>query len=333
MLSISTSGSDILSIGYEQYDYAKKVIAGIIKDPAFFGLVYEADPTDDWTKPETWYKANPSLGHIITEADMRQRCTEALESPSKQSAFKRLRLNLWVNADDPFFSMDRWDACGAKPLLPEALFGRDCYAALDLAATDDLSALTLTFPPMEPGEPFKALSWYWLPEEGLDKKSQKHGVRYDVWKDEGFLFTTPGPATDYEFIVQHLVRLKGQFNIIRVVYDPWKAQSTVNRLNDEGFEVVEVRQVISNFTGPMYELERLILQGEYAHGGNPITRWCAANTVAYTDANDNVRPSKIKSKNKIDGVVTSIMSLGQAMVHVESCSSMTLSEGIVWIDD
>ncbi|MCX6026944.1 MAG: terminase large subunit, partial [Chloroflexi bacterium] len=62
VIEITTAGNDQESICYETYDYAKRVAAGIIEDPTFFTVIYEADPGDDWTLPATWYKANPSLG-------------------------------------------------------------------------------------------------------------------------------------------------------------------------------------------------------------------------------------------------------------------------------
>ena len=35
-------------------------------DPTFYPVIYGADMDDDWTDPEVWKKANPSLGITVT---------------------------------------------------------------------------------------------------------------------------------------------------------------------------------------------------------------------------------------------------------------------------
>ncbi|WP_422667057.1 terminase TerL endonuclease subunit [Billgrantia montanilacus] len=42
--------------------------------------------------------------------------------------------------------------------------------------------------------------------------------------------------------------------------------------------------------------------------------WMASNVTVETDAAGNVKPSKKKSTEKIDGIVSSIMAIGRAMV-------------------
>jgi phage terminase large subunit-like protein len=46
----------------------------------------------------------------------------------------------------------------------------------------------------------------------------------------------------------------------------------------------------------------------------------AGNTAAETDSAGNIKPSKAKSTEKIDGVVAAIMALGRAMVSEEETS-------------
>ena len=50
------------------------------------------------------------------------------------------------------------------------------------------------------------------------------------------------------------------------------------------------------------------------HGGNPVLRWMADNLVVVTDAANNVKPDKKKSREKIDGIVAEIMGLARAIV-------------------
>ena len=72
---------------------------------------------------------------------------------------------------------------------------------------------------------------------------------------------------------------------------------------------------------PTKKLEELVLAGQLAHGGNPVLRWMASNVSLETDAADNWKPSKKKSRERIDGIVALIMglSLSTTMVPTARC--------------
>jgi len=53
-VAITTAGYDRHSLCYELYDYAVKVRDGVIDDPAFLPVIYEAGKDDDWKLPATW---------------------------------------------------------------------------------------------------------------------------------------------------------------------------------------------------------------------------------------------------------------------------------------
>ena len=45
----------------------------------------------------------------------------------------------------------------------------------------------------------------------------------------------------------------------------------------------------------------------------PVLRWMAGNVVIETDAAENIKVTKAKSKEKIDGIVASIMALDRCL--------------------
>ena len=54
------------------------------------------------------------------------------------------------------------------------------------------------------------------------------------------------------------------------------------------------------------------------HGGNPVLRWNAGNTVAKIQEGGLIKPEKAggpSSRNKIDGIVATIFALERARVH------------------
>ena len=62
---ITTAGTDTHSICYETHQKAKDILSGRKFDSTFYPVIYGADDSDDWTSPEVWAKANPSLGETI----------------------------------------------------------------------------------------------------------------------------------------------------------------------------------------------------------------------------------------------------------------------------
>ena len=65
-------------------------------DPTFYPVIYGADETDDWTDPEVWKKANPSLGTTVGIDKVKAACESAKQNPGDENSFRQLRLNLWV---------------------------------------------------------------------------------------------------------------------------------------------------------------------------------------------------------------------------------------------
>jgi hypothetical protein len=67
--------------------------------------------------------------------------------------------------------------------------------------------------------------------------------------------------------------------------------------------MVEFRQGFRSMAAPTRE--KLIVSRKLAHGGNPVTRWIAANLAVAQDPAGNLKPAKDKSTERIDGIVAS----------------------------
>ncbi len=74
--------------------------------------------------------------------------------------------------------------------------------------------------------------------------------------------------------------------------------------------MIDFGQGYASMSAPSKELEKLVIGGALEHGGNPVLRWMAGNAAAEIDAAGNVKPSKKKSTEKIDGIVALVMALG-----------------------
>src|SRR5207245_1354485 len=140
------------SICNEKYDYACRVRDGILPDPSFLPVIYEALPTDDWTDPVVWAKANPNLGVSVSLDYLQRECAKAKENPAYENTFRRLHLNTRTEQSVRAIPMDKWDRCGrnADPIqwrqeALKRLRGQECWGGLDLGSTADLTALALLF--------------------------------------------------------------------------------------------------------------------------------------------------------------------------------------------
>ena len=306
LLSITTAGFDRKSICWEQHAYAERCIADPTVDPAFFGCIYAASPEDDWKDEATWHKANPSLGETITVESFAADAREADQSPSKLNAFLRYRLNVWTTQDVRWLSPDNWAKCGG-PLRGD-LGQREWYAGLDLASTTDLSALVLVS--QDADGTFDVVPFFWVPEQNAAERTLRDKVDYVGWIRDGHIRATDGNVTDYDVIRRDIVELSKQYNIRQIGIDRWNATQLATQLQGEGLNVVGFGQGYGSMSSPSRQLENAVLSERLRHASHPVLSWMAANVAIQSDHQGNIKPSKAKSTERIDGIVSLIMGLG-----------------------
>ena len=124
-----------------------------------------------------------------------------------------------------------------------------------------------------------------------------------------------GDVIDYQSILGTIDRDITQLGleVRRLSFDRWGSPVFVQALAEQGLPVVAMGQGFASMSPPTKELERLILDGKFRHGGNPVMRWMVDNVVVRTDPAGNLKPDKEKSGDKIDGVVAAAMALDGAM--------------------
>ncbi len=325
---ITTAGEPGVGYGWELHERAEQVIKGEVEDPTFYARIYAAGPEDDWTKPETWAKANPNLGVSIKEDYLDAEVAKAKGNARKIADFKRYHLNIWNEKAVSGVNMAHWDACPVRLVTLEDLRGRRCYGALDLSATTDLTALCLAAP-WESGGGLDMWWKFWMPTEGLKDRVRRDRVPYDEWIASGLITGTDGNVVDYDAIrafisggVAHdLVDcepVKNIVNLVDLAIDRWNATQIVNQLTQDGVNVVAFGQGFASMSAPSKEFERLLGAKLLNHGGNPVARWMATNTSFMSDGGENIKPVKPdrkKSVKRIDGIVTAIMAIARTSAN------------------
>ena len=328
---ITTAGNDTNSICYEVHQKAIDIAEGRKVDPTFYSVIYGAAEDEDWTDPEVWKKANPSLGITVGIDKVKAACESAQQNPGEENAFRQLRLNQWVKQSVRWMPMDKWDAC-AFPVSEDDLEGRICYGGLDLSSTTDITAFVLVFPPLDEDDKYYVLPYFWIPEETLDLRVRRDHVPYDLWERQGVLMTTEGNVVHYGYIEKFIEQLGERFNIREIAFDRWGAVQMVQNLEGMGFTVVPFGQGFKDMSPPTKELMKLVLEEKIAHGGHPVLRWMMDNIYIRTDPAGNIKADKEKSTEKIDGAIATIMGLDRAIrCGNDTGASVYDSRGLLFI--
>ena len=313
LLCISTAGYDRTSLFWELYDYAKKIQKDPKSDPTFLPCLYEAGPDDDWLDVEVWKKANPALGEFRSLEDMKALATKAKESAALENSFRRLYLNQWTSAEMAWIPADKWAACGGLA-VPERLRGRECFGGLDLSATTDLAAFVLVFPDDNDPPSYDVLPYFWLPEARATAE-RRDVVDYRAWARSGDLKLMPGEVLDQREIKRDIQNLANTYRIREIAFDRWNAFQLAVELEEEGATMVSTGMGYASMSMPTKTLEELVLSKRLEHGGHPVLRWNMQNVVLEQDAAGNIKPSKARSKDRIDGAVALILAISRAVLR------------------
>jgi len=355
-IAMTTAGFDLKTLCGELHNKALAILDGRVEDDAFLPIVYGIRPARpgekqaSWEDPKVWAMVNPNLGVSVKLEYLKEKYREAKQSPAFQNSFRRLHCNEWVRQVVRWIDMTKWAACTGPvdyKAMRAALAGRPCFGALDLSTVTDLSAFVALFDSsIEPGAPgypsereavdiakqltsweygdpmpsYDVLPFFWCPEEGIKVRSKKDQVSYDVWRDAGALIATEGDAVDHGAIRKFICDFGKEFPIQEIGVDAWNAHKLVTELEQEdGFTIARVSQGFGTMTTPTKELDALYRRRQIRHGGHPVLAWCADNASLDKDSYDNWKPSKKRSRERIDGIVALVMALSRALV----------SEGVV----
>jgi len=290
---------------YEDMTMFESMLNGEATDnPRWFGLLYGLDPEDDWKDPKTWAKANPMHGISVFEDAIAQRCEEAKHKPAALNEFLCKTLNIYVSANSAWIDRNYWDQSADElPAQdPEAVF-----IGFDLAATRDLNAVC-TLKRYEENEYYAEFQFF-LPEAALELIPKHYLDIFEVAIQSGVLKLTEGNVMDDREISEFIKQQCEKYDVKEVGYDAYNAASLVARLHDAGIPVKKVGQGMAVLNNPSKYVEKLIMNHQIKHDGNPFVGWQLGNCECYTDVNNNikVRKNEADKSAKVDGIIAMII--------------------------
>lgn len=324
---MTTAGYDRTSLCWELHEYALKVRDGIIKDPTFYPIIYAADWADDWTSEKVWAKANPNLGTSVRIEFLRNECKAAQERPAYENTFRRLYLNQWTEQDSRMIPMQTWAMNGKVTFTEESLHGKKCWGGLDLASTGDIASLSLIFPEKSS---YKCLSYFFCPRDIMPSRHKRNPMaNYPEWERQGFLIGTPGDQIDYDFIEHFILKKQKVFNIQKIGYDRWNATQLVQKLKGHNLEMEPFGMGFASLSAPTKELLRAVGKHEFHHNNHPVFTWMAGNVASEQTADGNIKPSKKRSKEKIDGIISAVVGIGMYIGEEVEKKSVYEERGLI----
>lgn len=312
MFYITTAGFDTASVGFTEYEYAKKVMDGDIEDDNYFAFICELDEDDDPFDETVWYKANPNLGISKTWDYMRIQAKEAKQRTETLNNFLVKDLNRWVNASEHFIKREDWEKCGVDEIDLSQATG--ILLGLDLSRTDDFTAVAKTY--LLPNNRFHTTQHYYIPKDNVDKRATELRIPLQKWILEGLITATPGPTIDYDYIQKDILK-DIEDGVKELCYDPYSAVTLISNIEKESaFEgCIQIRQGYLTISEPTFNFRDYIKSGALTHDRNPVTRWMVSNMSVVNDANGNIKPDKTKANRKIDGCAAIINTLARAIAY------------------
>lgn len=304
LVMITTAGTVRECIFDDMYEYAGKVVDGVINDPTFLPIIYELDAKAEWTDPAAWFKANPGLGRIKKLEDLVAKVERAKQSPKDLSGIlckdfniRETRYNAWLDFDsinnEETFSLEDF---------------RGAYAigGADLSLTTDLTCATVLMMHPETHKRY-VHQMYWLPEENFTQRVEQEKIPYDKWLEAGLVRLCKGNTINYSDVTAWFLEIVKEHGItpLWVYYDSWSARYWVEEMEGYGFPMERCIQGAKTLSLPMQNLGADLQAKKVVYNNNPILKWCLTNTGIQEDRNGNIVPVKNSSaKRRIDGTAS-----------------------------
>jgi len=308
LMTVTTAGFNKNLPCYKLRESCVDILNGVKTDETMFALICELDEKDDWTDPAVWIKANPNLDVTVNGEWLKSQVNQAITTPGDEVGIRTKNLNQWVDVAKVWIS-ERYIADSFISEMPD-ISDEICYIGIDLASVSDLTAVAFL---ALKGDVFYIDVKYYLPQETVEKSQV-----YKGWANKGLLTVTPGNVTDYDYILNDMVKASETLMIHSACYDTYNATQFAISAAESGINMQAYSQSLGSFNRPTKEFERLMLGGKVKFTRNEITAFCFRNVILKSDWNGNVKPVKTIDANKIDGVIASLMAMAGYLLNPSS---------------
>lgn len=311
---ISTEYPNDNNVMLDEVDKCKKALDGLREDKRIFALLYEPDGellTDDqWQNNDlVIYQSNPvavdSKNVFESIKEMREDAV-AYENKRENYLCKHNNIKYKGLGVEGYIEITKVRACSRKN-DNEWWKGRRVWIGLDLSLSEDNVSVSMN---TYEGETLEECHLYaktfgFIPKDAVALKSKKENVDYNRLIRNGCCYACGGEIVSYLFIEEFILSLEEKYGveIVQIGYDKWNAASTVQKLESEGLECVEIKQHSSVLHSPTKLLKEKILSKKYHYDENLMLEINFQNARCTEDTNKNKFVNKKKSAAKVDQVI------------------------------
>lgn len=322
---ITTAGFVRAGLFDDEYEYAAKVIDGIIEDDSLFPLIYELDDPHEIDDESCWIKANPAIDIIKNRDELRRNVVRMKGDPNFANTVKTKDFNMigiqgktWLSFED----LNVTDCYSAEEL--EKFRNVIVLGGFDLSRTNDLTAFTTLLFDKEKHRPI-AITQYWITSKFLAMQIEQNSrVPWQQWVDRGLIRISGDELIDYHDIANYVAANFQQYGWMYqyINYDSYSAGYLIRELVQmgyaDGYCLKSTPQGAKTLSVPMQTLEAHLKSKKICYQNNPVTKWMLSNVELEMDRNGNYMPKKAgdKRERKIDGVATILN------CYVSLCESM-----------
>ena len=309
---ISTQYPNDNNVMIDEIDISKKTIDGLLDGERRFSLLYEPDDGlkagDNWQKDDRCiYQSNPvAVAHEYIFEEIKKKRALAVLYENKRENYLCKHNNILYKGlgVEGYIDVQKVKQCRTEN-DKDFWKGRRVWLGLDLSESDDNTALAMVTE--EDGEVYAKVFGF-IPADRAELKSKKEHVDYKRLIEKGDCFSCGNEVIDYIFVKETIESLEDEYGveIQQIGYDRWNALATIQGLEADGYECVEIKQHSSVLHMPTKWLKELILEKDFRYMDNRMLEINFQNARCTEDTNKNKYVNKKKSSGKVDMVVALI---------------------------
>lgn len=304
---ISTKYPTIDNPFEDEVKYSKKVLDGVVEDKSRFSLLYEPDETKGWETNDLILKqANPvalEIPEIWEDLVKKRAYAIAVDSARENFVCKHCNIIYQGIGTETYIDVSAVQECKVANIDWD---GRIVYIGLDLSESIDNTSVSMVS--VDDDNCILATSFAFIPEGRIQEKMASERVNYQELIKTENVIACGDRVIDYAVVEDFILGLEKKFGVqIQAIgYDRYNALSSAQKLENAGYNVVEIKQHSSVLHPATKRLKEKIISGEFMYTSNPLLEINFQNARCTYDTNKNLYVNKKKSNGKVDMVVSLI---------------------------
>lgn len=301
---ISTKYPTIQNPFEEKISYAKKVLDKLIKDETVFSLLYEPDNPKDWMTDDLILKqSNPvalEVPEIWQELLKKRAYAIAVESARENFVCKHCNVIYQGVGTESYIDVKDVQECKVSKI---DWTGKVVYLGLDLSESNDNTSVGMVG--VDEDNNILAESIAFIPEGRIDEKTVSEKVQYREFIRTMKCIACGDRVIDYSVVENFILNIESKYDVqVQAIgFDRWNCLAVSQHLEENGFNMVEIRQHSAVLHPPTKFLKEKILCKEFKYTENKLLEINFQNAKCTKDTNNNLYVNKKKSNGKVDMVV------------------------------